>query len=191
MTTSSSTESTESAGADTDAAPEIVAEIVPELVEEDFVEGVTDAVPDAYRAEAESEAGSGSVVAAGAAAVAAAGLGLTSMGGSWLGTVLGQRQQLLGQIATSNSSPANQQLKAQYLEPWHRVAFVSLGFAIAAIFVAGATLFLGRFAAKAQPPVWVRAVALGALALGVIGLGVSAAMYFDVFAKAITVPAGG
>jgi hypothetical protein len=56
--------------------------------------------------------------------------------------------------------------------------------------IAAATLFLSTFAARQQSPVWVRAVAWGALALGVVGLGVSAAMYFDLFAGTITVPAG-
>jgi hypothetical protein len=128
-------------------------------------------------------------VIAGAGAIAAAGLGLVSLTGSWLGNVLAQRQTLIGQIATANAK-ADAIIKQQYTNPWHRTAFVSLGFALAALVVAAATLFLGRFAAAAQPPVWVRAVAWGALALGVVGLGVSAAMYFDVFAGPITVPAG-
>jgi hypothetical protein len=73
---------------------------------------------------------------------------------------------------------------------WHKTAFVSMGFAIAAIVIAAATLFLGAFAAKQQAPVWVRVLTWGALILGIIGLGVSAAMYFDVFTGTITVPAG-
>ena len=184
MTTPSSTDSTDRV--EDDDATEIVAELV---AEDDLVEGADVAEPD--RAPAAAASGSGSIVAAGAAAITAAGLALTSLGGNWLGSVLGERQTLLGQIAVSQQAPGNQQIKAHFLDPWHRVAFVSLGFAVAAVVVAAGTLFLGLFAAKEQPPVWVRAIAWGALALGVIGLGVSAAMYFDVFAKAITVPAGG
>lgn len=187
MTTTSTT-----AGADD------VPEIVPELVEEDLVlldddtdldlldatperAGVQDAVPRGAEAR--------SAVVAGAAAIAAAGLGLVSLTGSWLGNVLAQRQTLIGQIATANAK-ADAIIKQQYTDPWHRTAFVSMGFALAALLVAAATLVLGRFAAAAQAPLWVRAVAWGALALGVAGLGVSAAMYFDVFAGSITVPAG-
>ena len=73
---------------------------------------------------------------------------------------------------------------------WHKQAFVSMGFAIAAVVIAAAALFLGAFAAKQQAPVWVRVLTWGALVLGIVGLGVAAAMYFDVFAGTITVPAG-
>ncbi|GAA1955914.1 hypothetical protein [Catenulispora subtropica] len=181
MTTSSATKST------VDEVPEI--EIVPELVEEDLDGGLgsADLVDGAEGTEAAERPGS--VIAAGAAAVAAAGVGLVSLTGSWLGDVLAQRQTLIGQIASSNGT-ADVLIKRRYTDPWHRTAFVSMGFAVAAIVIAAATLFLGRFAARAQAPVWVRAVAWGALALGAVGLGVSAAMYFDVFAGAITVPAG-
>ncbi|MBW8806685.1 MAG: hypothetical protein AUG49_20505 [Catenulispora sp. 13_1_20CM_3_70_7] len=188
----------------TDTSAETVSEIVPELVEEDAVleaAGDTDvlddaaaaqeALPDAdvYEAELDTGTGSGSAVAAGAAAIAAAGLGAISLSGSWLGDMLAQRQTLIAQIATANSN-ADVIIKQRYTNPWHKTAFVSLGFAVAAIVIAGATLFLGTFAARQQSPVWVRAVSWGALALGVIGLGVAAAMYFDVFAGTISVPAG-
>jgi hypothetical protein len=181
----------------TSASADEVAEIVPELVEEeqgvleledaDLLDGVEDEPATANTAEAGSDAGSG--VLAGAAAVAAAGLGLVSLSGSWLGNVLAQRQTLIGQLTTANAN-ADVIIKQRYTEPWHRTAFVSMGFAVAAIAVAAATLFLGHFVARVQAPVWVRALAWGALAIGVVGLGVSAAMYFDVFAGTITVPAG-
>ncbi|MEY9891286.1 hypothetical protein ABIA35_005690 [Catenulispora sp. MAP12-49] len=192
MTTSSSTDSTdrvEAVEAD-DAETVLLAEtepsdeIVPELVEDDeLVEGA-DALP-AY----DAKPGSGGVIAAGAAAVAAAGLAITSLGGNWLGDVLSQRQSLIGQINTANSA-ADAIIKQRYTDVWHKQAFVSMGFAIAAVVIAAATLFLGAFAAKEQPPVWVRVVTWGALVLGVIGLGVAAAMYFDVFTGTISVPAG-
>ncbi|MFL6112780.1 MAG: hypothetical protein ACJ786_15715 [Catenulispora sp.] len=195
---------TPSTETNTDTSTETVSEIVPELLEEDEgleATGDTDvldeadsaheALPDVYLDEPEpgSEAGSGSAVAAGAAAIAAAGLGVVSLTGSWLGDSLAQRQTLIGQIATANS-PAAAIIKQRYTNPWHKTAFVSLGFAVAAIVIAGATLFLSTFATRQQSPVWVRAVSWGALALGVVGLGVAAAMYFDVFAGTISVPAG-
>jgi hypothetical protein len=161
-------------------------EIVAELVEED---GLVHDAQDEPPYPGQTPAGSASVIAAGAAAVAALGLALTSLGGNWLGNVLAQRQTLIGQINTP-ASAADAIIKQRYTDPWHKTAFVSLGFAIAAIVIAGATLFLGAFAAKEQPPVWVRVLTWGALALGVIGLGVSAAWYFDVFTGTITVPAG-
>ncbi|GAA2053052.1 hypothetical protein GCM10009839_70970 [Catenulispora yoronensis] len=180
----------------TDVTTDEVDEIVPELVDEDLLlldddegdagELVGGAAEDAAPA---AESGSGSVIAAGAAAVTAAGLALVSLTGSWLGNVLAQRQTLLGQIASANAT-ADKIIKEQYANPWHRTAFVSMGFAVAAVLVAAATLVVGRFVVRSQPPVWVRALAWGALAIGIVGIGVSAAMYFDVFAGTITVPAG-
>ena len=203
MTTPSSTESTDrvedvDALVDADAtadetpkAPEQAehtehTEIVAELVEEDeLVEGADDVEPYGHHA----VAGSGGIIAAGAAAVTAGGLAITSLGGNWLGNVVSQRQSLIGQINTANSA-ADAIIKQRYTDVWHKTAFVSMGFAIAAIVIAAATLFLGAFAAKQQAPVWVRVLTWGALVLGIIGLGVSAAMYFDVFTGTITVPAG-
>ncbi|MEY9927720.1 hypothetical protein ABH926_002354 [Catenulispora sp. GP43] len=186
MTTSSSTDSTdrvEAVEAD-DAETELLVDAVPsdEIVPE-LVEGADD-LP-AY----DDKPGSGGVIAAGAAAVAAAGLAITSLGGNWLGDVLSQRQSLIGQINTANAA-ADAIIKQRYTDVWHKQAFVSMGFAIAAVVIAAATLFLGAFAAKQQPPVWVRVLVWGALALGVIGIGISAAMYFDVFTGTISVPAG-
>lgn len=164
-------------------------EIVAELVEEDeLVEGAHDAEPYGRHDTADT-AGSAGVIAAGAAAVTAAGLAITSLGGNWLGDVLSQRQSLIGQISSANAQ-ADAIIKQRYTDVWHKTAFVSMGFAIAAVVIAAATLFLGAFAAKQQAPVWVRVLTWGALVLGVIGLGVSAAMYFDVFTGTITVPAG-
>jgi|GEM_PF-2641355 len=196
MTTPSSTESTDrvedvDALVDADASADETTEkpehteIVAELVEEDeLVEGADDVEPYGH-----DDAGTGGIIAAGAAAVAAAGLAITSLGGNWLGDVLSQRQSLIGQINTANSQ-ADAIIKQRYTDVWHKTAFVSMGFAIAAVVIAAATLFLGAFAAKQQAPVWVRVLTWGALALGIIGLGVSAAMYFDVFTGTITVPAG-
>lgn len=162
-------------------------EIVAELVEEDeLVEGAAAVNPYGHH---EVAPGSGGIIATGAAAITAGGLAITSLGGNWLGNVLSQRQSLIAQINTANS-PADAIIKQRYTNVWHKMAFVSMGFAIAAIVIAAATLFLGAFAAKQQAPVWVRILTWGALALGVIGLGVSAAMYFDVFTGTITVPAG-
>jgi hypothetical protein len=185
-----SAESAESSGpsASDDIAP--AEEIVPELVEDDdLVEGAGYGLPP-YGYQAPAATGSGSIVAAGAAAVTAAGLAITSLGGNWLGDILSQRQSLIGQINTTANAQANTIIKQRYTDVWHKQAFVSMGFAIAAVVIAAAALFLGAFAAKQQAPVWVRVLTWGALVLGVVGLGVAAAMYFDFFTGTITVPAG-
>ena len=163
--------------------PEIVAEL---LEEDELVEGADDLEPYGHHHDV---AGSGGIIAAGAAAITAGGLAITSLGGNWLGDVVSQRQSLIAQINTANSA-ADAIIKQRYTDVWHKTAFVSMGFAIAAIVIAAATLFLGAFAAKQQAPVWVRVLTWGALILGIIGLGISAAMYFDVFTGTITVPAG-
>ncbi|ACU71289.1 conserved hypothetical protein [Catenulispora acidiphila DSM 44928] len=168
-----------------DETPEIVAELVEE---DDLVEGAEDDV-EPYGFQDSPASGSASIVASGAAAVTAAGLAITSLGGNWLGDILSQRQSLIGQINTANAQ-ADAIIKQRYTDVWHKQAFVSMGFAIAAVVIAAAALFLGAFAAKQQAPVWVRVLTWGALVLGVVGLGVAAAMYFDVFTGTITVPAG-
>lgn len=165
-----------------DEVAPVVDEIVPELVEDedDYLDGDDLALDDAK---------TGSGIIAGAAAIVATGLALTSMGGSWVGDIVAQRQQLIGQINTANSA-ADAIIKQRYTEPWHKTALVGIWFAVAAMLVAAATLFVGEFFAKRPAPTWVRALTWGALALGVVGLGVSAAIYFDVFTSTITVPAG-
>lgn len=114
-------------------------------------------------------------VVPGAAAVVGAALGLASLTGTWLGTVLAERRQLIGQINTSSGSPA-QQIEQIYGAPWHTTAAVNGICALAALVVLGAVLLAGRTAAP-----WVRAVAWGGLALGVLGLCVAAGTWFDLF----------
>ncbi|WP_194907888.1 hypothetical protein [Catenulispora rubra] len=165
-----------------DEVAPVADEIIPELVEDedDYLDPGDLAL---------DEAKTGSGIAAGAGAIVAAGLALTSMGGSWVGDILSQRQQLIGQINTANSA-ADAIIKQRYTEPWHKTALVGIWFAVAAMLVAAGTLFVGEFFAKHPAPTWVRALTWGALALGIVGLGVSAALYFDVFTGTITVPAG-
>ncbi|MYX34221.1 MULTISPECIES: hypothetical protein [unclassified Streptomyces] len=114
-------------------------------------------------------------VVPGAAAVVGAALGLASLTGTWLGTVLAERRQLIGQINTSSGSPA-QQIEQIYGAPWHTTAAVNGVCALVALVVLGAVLLAGRNAAP-----WVRAVAWGGLALGVLGLCVAAGTWFDLF----------
>ncbi|OKI09181.1 hypothetical protein A6A06_00140 [Streptomyces sp. CB02923] len=122
-------------------------------------------------------------VASGAGAVAAAGLGLASLTGTWAGTVLAERQTLLGQIKLQTGK-ATDQIGTVYGAPWHTHALVNGIFALLAIVVAGLVLTWPR-------PTWVRAVAWGGIALGVVGIIVSAGMYFDLFASMPTLPKTG
>ncbi|MEU7258797.1 hypothetical protein AB0B21_23705 [Streptomyces rimosus] len=122
-------------------------------------------------------------VASGAGAVVAAGLGLASLTGTWMGTVLAERQTLLGQIKLQTGK-ATDQIGTVYGAPWHTHALVNGLFALLAVVVAGLVLTRTR-------PAWVRAVAWGGLALGVLGIIVSAGMYFDLFASLPTLPKSG
>ncbi|MGW5941794.1 hypothetical protein ACWIG3_20800 [Streptomyces celluloflavus] len=121
-------------------------------------------------------------VAAGAGAVVAAGLGLASVTGTWLGTLLAERQTLVGQIKLQ-SGKATDQIATVYGTPWHTTALVNGVFALLAVLVAAVALTNPR-------ATWVRAVAWGGLALGVLGLLISVGMYFDLFATLPSIPKG-
>ncbi|MFD7503262.1 hypothetical protein [Streptomyces sp. NPDC059850] len=131
-------------------------------------------------------------VFSGAAAVAAAGLGLASLTGTWLGTMLQERAQLTGQIKAQSGSAANQ-IEAVYGTPWHTTAFLNGLFGLAAVVIAAVVLLRQRTAVSASGATratWVSAVAWGAVALGVIGLLIAAVMGLDVFTPMPKVPAG-
>ncbi|RNG34093.1 hypothetical protein [Streptomyces botrytidirepellens] len=127
-------------------------------------------------------------VFSGAAAVAAAGLGLASLTGTWLGTMLQEREQLTGQIKAQSGAAANQ-IEAVYGTPWHTTAFFNGLFGLAAVVIAAVVLLRQRTAASASGATWVSAVAWGAVALGVIGLLIAAVMGLDVFTPMPKVPA--
>ncbi|MGW2331334.1 hypothetical protein ACWC5C_37030 [Streptomyces sp. NPDC001700] len=130
-------------------------------------------------------------VFSGAAAVAAAGLGLASLTGTWLGTMLQERAQLTGQIKAQSGSAANQ-IEAVYGTPWHTTAFLNGLFGLAAVVIAAVVLLRQRTAVSASGTTratWVSAVAWGAVALGVIGLLIAAVMGLDVFTPMPKVPA--
>ncbi|UKY52844.1 hypothetical protein [Streptomyces inhibens] len=126
--------------------------------------------------------GTATGIAAGAGAVVAAGLGLASVTGTWLGTLMAERQALLGQIKLQ-SRQATDQISAVYGTPWHTTALVNGVFALLAVIVAAVVLSRPR-------ATWVRAVAWGGLALGVLGILISAGMYFDLFASMPSIPKG-
>ncbi|WP_435603370.1 hypothetical protein [Streptomyces sp. bgisy130] len=119
-------------------------------------------------------------IAAGAGAVVAAGLGLASVTGTWLGTTMAERANLMGQIKLQ-SGKASDQIAAVYGASWHTNALVNGVFALLAVLAA--TVVLTRPRAT-----WVRAVAWGGLVLGVLGILISAGMYLDLFGSMPTVP---
>ena len=138
--------------------------------------------------ESDAEAGqdeaprASSGLGAAAAAVVSAGLGIVALSGSWVGRVAAERQNLVGQIETSQGTPADQ-ITAIYGDAWHSTAMVNGIFALVALIVGIAVL------AWPQKAGWVRAVAVAGAVLGVLGLIVSAGMYFDLFLSLPTAPA--
>ncbi|TSB07046.1 hypothetical protein FNJ62_31210, partial [Streptomyces benahoarensis] len=144
----------------------------------------TERAEDAEDAADETEddaAPASSGVKRGAGAVVAAGLGLASVTGTWLGTLLAERQALLGQIKLQ-SGKAGDQIAAVYGAPWHTTALINGVFALLAVAVGAAVLF------NRPRATWTRAVAWGGLALGVLGLLIAAGMYFDLLASLPTLP---
>lgn len=119
-------------------------------------------------------------IAAGAGAVVAAGLGLASVTGTWLGTTMAERANLMGQIKLQ-SGKASDQIAAVYGASWHTNALVNGVFALLAVIAAAVALTRSR-------ATWVRAVAFGGLALGVLGILISTGMYLDLFGSMPTVP---
>ncbi|MER7395654.1 hypothetical protein ABT381_09070 [Streptomyces sp. NPDC000151] len=123
-------------------------------------------------------------IAAGAGAVVGAALGLASLTGTWAGTVLAERQTVLGQIKLQTGKTRDQ-IAAVYTAPWHTTALVNGIFALLALVVTGVVLL------RRPQTVWVRAVAWAGFALAVIGLVVAGGMYLDLFASAPKLSAGG
>ncbi|MEV0600844.1 hypothetical protein AB0I82_16330 [Streptomyces sp. NPDC050315] len=123
-------------------------------------------------------------IAAGAGAVAGAALGLASLTGTWAGTVLAERQTVLGQIKLQTGKTQDQ-IAAVYTTPWHTTALVNGIFALLALVVTGVVLLRRPQAA------WTRAVAWGGFALAVLGLVIAGGMYLDLFASAPKLSAGG
>lgn len=148
---------------------------------EDTDENADEAADDEAGAEDAAPVKPSSGVGHGAFAVVAAGLGLASVSGTWLGTIMAERQTLLGQIKLQ-AGKTSDQIAAVYGTPWHTTALVNGLFAMVAVIVGGAVL-LSRPRAT-----WTRSLAWGGLALGVLGVFLSAGMYFDLFASMPSIP---
>ncbi|MCZ0970701.1 hypothetical protein O1L55_02575 [Streptomyces albulus] len=169
-------------GEGSDTAPATTTDADADAASDTDAESDADADADADAEDATPEEPAAAGAAAGAGAVVAAGLGLASVTGTWLSTLLAERQTLLGQIKLQ-SGKATDQIAAVYGAPWHTTALVNGVFAVLAMLVA-AVVLTGR------RPAWVRAVAWGGLVLGLLGLVISAGMYLDLFASMPSLPKG-
>ncbi|MCA1221393.1 hypothetical protein [Streptomyces sp. 8L] len=123
-----------------------------------------------------------------AAAVVAAALGLTSLTGTWTGRVGAERETLVGQLHTSQTSSTSQQIAELYGDGWHTTAAINGAVALVAAIIAVIVLFALRRATTAGTA-WAKPVAVAALVLGAIGVVVSLGMYFDLFASLPSAPA--
>lgn len=148
---------------------------------------VEDADDEDFDVLAVSESAS-SGVGSGAAAIVGLGLAFFSITGTWLGTQMAQREQLIGQIK-SQSGSASDQLHAAFATPMHSTALFNGLFALVAVLVAIGVLVWQRVSLSPPAAPWVKAVAWGALVIGVIGLVIAGAMLFDVFTSLPTIPA--
>lgn len=156
---------------------------------DDRIEGAHDdeeAGEDHLDAFAAHEANSAGVLA-GAAAIVALGLALASLTGTWLGTLISTREQLIGQIK-SQSGSASDQIAVAFGTPLHTTALFNGVFAVVGLLVAVAVLVGQQVTLRPPAGAWVKAVAWGALALGAIGLVIAGAMWFDVFTSLPTLP---
>ena len=125
-----------------------------------------------------ASASSGAVEGAGA--VVSAGLGVVSLTGSWLGTVAGARESLIGGIQTAKESDAARRLQEVYGDEWHAIALVGGIFALLAMVVGVVVLARPAFGAPDQQQApWIKSVAWGGLLLGLIGLLLAVLKYSD------------
>ncbi|MDW4909361.1 hypothetical protein RB628_29470 [Streptomyces sp. ADMS] len=127
----------------------------------------------------EKEGSSG--VGQGAAAVVSAVLGFVSLTGSWLGTVAGARETLVGQLETASSASVATQIKEVYGDAWQTTALWGGIFALLALLVGVAALARPAFGAPGRPQaVWIKSVSWAGVALGVLGLLLAVLKYTDV-----------
>lgn len=119
-------------------------------------------------------------VGQGAGAVVSAVLGFVSLTGSWIGTVAGARQTLVGQLETSSSASVAKQIQAVYGDAWHTAALWAGLFALAALVTGVVVLARPAFGSPARPQAsWIKSVSWAGVALGVVGLLLAVLKYTD------------
>ncbi|MFJ8362888.1 hypothetical protein [Streptomyces sp. NPDC093984] len=153
-----------------------------EVTKADEVTEATEArEAEATEATEEAAAQGPSGIGQGAGAVVSAALGFVSLSGSWLGTVAGARQQLIGQLRTSSQASVAKQIKAVYGDAWHATALWGGLFALAALIVGVVVLARPAFGTPGKPQAaWIKSVAWGGVVLGVIGLFLAVLKYTDI-----------
>ncbi|WP_105970577.1 hypothetical protein [Streptomyces geranii] len=165
------TETAAGATADTEAQAEVEV-----LGDADEYEG-----DDLDEAEFAPEKEGPSGVGQGAAAVVSAVLGFISLTGSWLGTVAGARETLVGQLETSSSASVATQIKEVYGDAWQTTALWGGIFALAALLVGVAALARPAFGTPGKPQaVWIKSVAWAGVSIAVLGLLIAVLKYTDV-----------
>ncbi|MDJ0460807.1 hypothetical protein [Streptomyces sp. H27-C3] len=129
-------------------------------------------------------------VAAGAAAVVSAALGLSALTGTWTSRLAAERETLMGQLTTTQTSSPADQIAAVYGNAWHTTALVNGGFALLALVVGIVVLIRPAFGTPgiSKQAGWIRSVAWAGVAIGVVGIILSLGMYFDLFASMPTPP---
>ncbi|MFI1507219.1 hypothetical protein [Streptomyces sp. NPDC020597] len=119
-------------------------------------------------------------VGQGAGAVVSAVLGFVSLTGSWVGTVAGEHQTLLGRMETSSGASIAQQMQAIYGDAWQITALWAGLFALAALVTGVVVLARPAFGSPARPQAaWIKSVSWAGVALGVIGLLLAVLKYTD------------
>ncbi|MER6784502.1 hypothetical protein ABT330_07685 [Streptomyces sp. NPDC000658] len=159
------------------------------VTETDATDGVTEEAPhsevsaEELAAEDEAAVADGSVgVGQGAGAVVSAVLGFVSLTGSWMGTLAGARQTLVGQLKSSASSGTTvaKQLEVIYGDAWQATALWAGLFALAALVTGVVVLARPAFGNPARPQAaWIKSVSWAGVALGVIGLLLAVLKYTD------------
>jgi hypothetical protein len=142
---------------------------------------LTDAEAAAYDAQAADETDAESAgVGQGAGAVVSAVLGFVSLTGSWIGTIAGARQTLVGQLEASSGASVARQIQAVYGDAWQITALWAGLFALAALVTGVVVLARPAFGSPARPQAaWIKSVSWAGIALGVIGLLLAVLKYTD------------
>ncbi|WP_416979524.1 hypothetical protein [Streptomyces sp. T028] len=118
-------------------------------------------------------------VGQGAGAVVSAVLGLVSLSGSWIGTIAGARQTLVGQLETSSSASVAKQIQAVYGDAWQTTALWAGLFALTALVTGVVVLARPAFGNPGPQAPWIKSVSWAGVALGVIGLLLAVLKYTD------------
>ncbi|MEH0547008.1 hypothetical protein QA802_29150 [Streptomyces sp. B21-105] len=119
-------------------------------------------------------------VGQGAGAVVSVVLGFVSLTGSWVGTIAGARQTLVGQLETSTGASVAHQVQAVYGDAWQITALWAGLFALAALVTGVVVLARPAFGSPPRPQAaWIKSVSWAGVAIGVIGLLLAVLKYTD------------